>query len=359
MEAGSFACPSCGSVMVFNSEKQKMVCPHCDNIMSVDELNRYYDDMESDIQESGTEESVDGEFQDNHGTGDFKVYRCSGCGAEVLTDDNTVATFCSFCGRPSLMEDRLTGELLPKYVVPFKIDKDTAVNMYSAWAKKGILTPGTLRSHATIEKITGIYVPFWLYDYNAEMQMTAKCTRVRSEIRGDYRYTHTDHYVVTRDVETDYVKIPADASEKMPDDIMDKLEPFTYSQLEEFDMMYLSGYYAEKYNYDSEQMAPRVEKRVRNYIYNLTRGSIAGYSTVNVIRQNTHLHKRSAKYVMLPVWMLNYTYNGVNRMFALNGQTGKIVAERPVSKTKMVCWFGGISVVSFIILLLAGRFLGV
>lgn len=358
MEASSFSCPGCGSVMVFDSEKQKMVCTHCDNSMTLDELDKYYHIGEN-MQKSEMQGSAGGEFQEEYNTGDLKVYKCRGCGAEVLTDDNTAATFCSFCGRPSLMEDRLTGALLPKYVIPFKIDKESVVKMYSAWAKKGILTPSTLRSKAVIEKITGMYVPFWLYDYNAEMKMDANCTKVRSEIQGDYKYVHTDHYMVKRDVEADYIKIPADASEKMPDDIMNKLEPFTYSQLKEFDMMYLSGYYAEKYNYDSEQMAPRVEARVRSYIYDLTRSSITGYSTVNVISQNLRLQKCGAKYVMLPVWMLNYTYNGVNGTFAINGQTGKIVAERPISKIKMAGWFVGISTVAFIILLLAGRFLGV
>lgn len=357
MEARSFTCPSCGSVMVFNSDTQKMVCPHCENSMTVAELNHYYDSIEGNGQPE-IEDNVSEEFQEEYSTGDLKVYRCKGCGAEVLTDDNTAATFCSFCGRPSLMEDRLTGALLPKYVIPFKIDREEAVNMYTAWAKRGPLTPSVLHSKATIDKITGIYVPFWLYDYNAEMYMEAECTKVRSEIRGDYKYVYTDHYLVKRDMETEYVKIPADASKKMPDDIMDKLEPFTYSQLADFDMMYLSGYYAEKYDYDSEQMAPRAERRVKSYIYDLTRESITGYSTVNVIKQNSKLKRRSAKYVMLPVWMVNYTYQGVSRMFTLNGQTGKIVADRPISKKKMAAWFGSITTVAFTILFLVGRFLG-
>jgi DNA-directed RNA polymerase subunit RPC12/RpoP len=358
MEARSFVCPSCGSTMVFDSETQKMVCPYCGNSMEVEELNSYNNDIERDFSENNIEESVDVELGDEHKTGDFKVYRCRGCGAEVLTDDNTAATFCSFCGRPSLMEDRLTGELLPKYVIPFKIKKEDAMEMYTSWAKKGLLTPSTLRSKSTIDKITGMYVPFWLYDYNAEMEMEAKCTKVRSEIHGDYKYVHTDHFIVERDVETEYIKIPADASEKMPDDVMDKLEPFMYNQLEDFDMMYLSGYYAEKYNYDSDQMAPRIENRVKKYIYNLTRESIKGYSTVSIVKQNSKLRKRGAKYVMLPVWILNYTYNGDNHMFALNGQTGKIVADRPVSKAKMAAWFSGITTIVFTILMLMGRFLG-
>lgn len=360
VEASSYTCPNCGSVMEFDSELQKMVCRHCEHVMDVSEVQKKHEEIKEEFgQKNDTDnnESVYGDFEENQKTGDFKVYRCQGCGAELLTDDNTAATFCSFCGRPTMMEDRLTGAMLPSYVLPFKLNRDKAVEIYTSWAKKGPLTPSKLKSKATIEKITGIYVPFWLYDYNADMQMWAKCTRVRSEIRGDYHYTHTDHYTVDRDVETDYIKVPADASEKMPDDIMDKLEPFIYNQLEEFEMPYLSGYYAEKYNYDSTRMAPRVEKRIREYIYNLTRSTIKGYATVNVTGQRTRLGRLKAKYALLPVWILNYVYEGKNYMFALNGQTGKIVADRPVSKKKAAGWFAGITAFSFVILSLMGKFL--
>lgn len=361
MEASSYVCPNCGSVMEFNSEKQKMECIHCGYEASVEEVQNRYEEVHKDDADNNGEsdsQNIYGDATKEERNGDFKVYRCQGCGAEVLTDENTAATFCSFCGRPSLMEDRLTGELMPSYVIPFKIDRNKAEQIYKNWVKKGILTPSKLRSKSVIEKISGMYVPFWLYDYNADMKITANCTKVRHETRGDYRYTHTDHYVVDRGVKTEYLKIPADASEKMPDDIMDKLEPFTYSQLEEFEMPYLSGYYAEKYNYTSQQMTPRVEKRVREYSSRLARSTIKGYSTVNVIAEYPKLKNIRAKYALLPVWILNYTYKGKDYMFALNGQTGKIVADRPISKEKRIGWFTGITVVVFTILMIMGRFLG-
>ncbi len=229
--------------------------------------------------------------------------------------------------------------------------------MYAAWSKKGLLTPSALRSQATIEKITGIYVPFWLYDYNAEIQISAKCTRSRSERRGDYRYVHTDHFMVERDIETEYLKIPVDASEKMPDDVMDKLEPFSYNELTGFEMAFLSGYYAEKYNYDSNQMAPRAENRVRQYVYQAAMNTINGYGSVTVVNRHTMLGRRRVKYALLPVWILNYKYKNKDYMFAMNGQTGKIVADRPISTGKMAGWFGGILLGIFTVLQLIGRFL--
>lgn len=362
MEAQSFLCPNCGAPMEFDGMSQQMSCKHCGTFKTVEEMEQRHRELAQqysydDEQDTMEEDSVSGDFEMNGATADMKVYRCQGCGAEILTDENTAATFCSFCGRPSLMEDRLQGVLLPSGVIPFRVQKQQAEELYRGWAKKGILTPSILRSHSTIEKIRGIYVPFWLYDYHAEIDMAAKCTRVRRETRGEYVYTHTDHFMVERDLATDFLKLPADASKEMPDDVMDKLEPFMYNDLTNFEMPYLSGYYAEKYNFDSQQMAPRIEKRVRDYIQQAARDTIHGYSSVSVVKSNVKMRRKAAKYVLLPVWMLTYTFQGKSYMFAMNGQTGRIVADRPISKKKTVAWFSGICAGLTAILYVVGMFI--
>ena len=370
MEVKSYICPSCGSVMEFDAAEQKMVCRHCGTKMGVTELEQHYQDIHGD-QENGAgsgeepgvfsgQDSPETVRQEEGEKGSFKVYRCSGCGAEVMTDEFTAATFCSFCGRPSLMEDRLSGVLMPQYVIPFKIKKDDAVETYKKWASKGKFTPSLLKSQATIDKITGMYVPFWLYDYVATIAINANCTRVKRHVRGEYEIIDTDHYSVMRDIEAEFDQVPADASEKMPDDIMDKLEPFSYSDMIKFEMPYLSGYYSERYNYTSQDMIPRIESRINDYIDGVGMDTIAShhYTTVNVVRKHVRMKNLNASYALFPVWILNYTYNGVTRMFALNGQTGKIVADRPVSKAKMGGYFSGIAAVLFGIFMMLGRFFG-
>lgn len=358
MEASSYVCPNCGAFMEFDSTAQQMKCSHCNHMMTAEALQEHYDSIDAEYGHVDARDSVSGDFEIEERSGDFRIYRCQGCGGEILTDENTTATFCSFCGRPSLMKDRLTGVLMPEYVLPFKIKKDLAVQMYKKWTRHGLLTPSVFMSRSTINKITGIYVPFWLFDYNANIKIHAKCTKTRRKVRGDYAYVYTDHFDVDREVEADYLKIPADASEKMPDEIMNKLEPFVYSELERFEMPYLSGYYAEKYDYQSDEMAIRAESRVKSYIYDAARSTITGYSTVSVTNQRVQLERKKASYALLPVWVLNCTYRGKNYLFALNGQTGRIVADRPISKKKGAAWFGGIGIVCFIVLYLVGRFLG-
>ncbi len=382
MEVKSYICPSCGSTMQFDVVEQKMVCMHCGTKMEVHEAEQKYESVNQVNSSAGdsTNHNDDGNTYNgihnnisngmnglydgnNEGSYDrttFKVYRCGGCGAEILTDDYTAATFCSFCGRPSLMEDRLAGALMPQYVIPFKIKKEDAEEIYRKWVKKGKFTPSILKTQATIDKITGMYVPFWLYDFDAQIYINASCTRVKRHISGNYEIVDTDHFAVMRQMEAEFDRIPADASEKMPDDMMDKLEPFMYQDMVKFEMPYLSGYYSERYNYNSQEMQPRVEKRVWQYIDQTGMETITAkhYTTVNVVQKNIQMRNIRASYALLPVWILNYTYNGVTRMFTLNGQTGKIVADKPISKGKAAGWFSGITVVMFTILMLLGRFFG-
>lgn len=347
-----YECPGCGAPMVFDSKEQKMVCEHCGTAMSVQQMEQLQkekqtsEDAEQDFEEV---EQTDTEYQTGKGE-TFHRYTCPSCGAEVLTDEHTAATFCSFCGNPTMMEDRLSGEKTPACIIPFKIDRQQAQEKYRSWCKKGILTPKDFTSQSTIEKITGMYVPFWLYDYKADARIEADCTKVSRQRRGDIEYTHTDHYRVRRHVSNVYEKVPADASEKMPDDVMDKLEPYAYSELQDFNMGYLSGYMAEKYNFGSDGVKKRVEERVNQYILAEAQGTITGYSTTMVTDRRVHLNCRKATYAMLPVWLLNYRYKGKEYLFTLNGQTGKIVGQLPRSREKMLAWFAGITAASYLIL---------
>lgn len=340
-----YECPNCGAPMIFDSALQQMHCEHCDTAKTVEEMERIRtQEQEETVYDMGDEASL-------------KHYTCSSCGAEILTDAYTAATFCSFCGSPALLEDRLNGEKMPARIIPFKISKEQARNSYLAWCRKGLLTPKDFTSQNTIEKITGIYVPFWLYDYSANAKLNASCTRVKRERRGNTEYTHTDHYRVYRDVSDYYEKVPVDASEKMPDDVMDRLEPYSYDDMQAFNMGYLSGYMAEKYNFTSEELKKRVENRLEGYIYNAARDSINGYSSTQVTEKHIHLNCRKATYAMLPVWLLNYRYKGKEYLFALNGQTGKLVGRLPISKAKLLAWFGGITAGVYLFLTIMGGML--
>lgn len=345
----TYKCKGCGAPIEFDGGEGELVCAYCGTHMAVSELTQSGEKYDTQVEDETAEDEC---------TIDVDGYKCQSCGAELITDDKTTATVCSFCGSSAVIKGRLTGETMPARIIPFAVTKERAQGLFRNWCKTGIFTPGMFKKASFIEKMAGIYVPFWLYDYTAGCHIDAHATRVRHHREGEYEVTHTDHFRVEREGSAAFSKIPADASEKMPDEVMDLLEPYDYGGLKTFEMPYLSGFLSEKYSYNSKEMAPRVEQRARNYIFSETRNSISGYSSVNITGSNVRLTKKAAVYTLLPVWMITYRYKNENHILAINGQTGKQVGTLPKSGKRMLAWFGGIFGGIFAILMTLGGLLG-
>lgn len=334
-----YKCPNCGADMAFDSNTGKLHCHSCGR---------------EDNVENFSDEFIHHTFSEDDGV----EYHCKNCGAIIITEPETTATTCSFCGAGVVLGDRLSGSMAPSKVIPFKISKEKAMETFKSWCKNGLLTPKGFMTADRIKGITGIYVPFWLYDLNSDIQVNAMCTKVRTYTRGDYIYTETSHYDVYRDINIDYIKIPVDASEKMNDELMDKLEPYKYNDLKEFKAPYLAGYIAEKYNYDEKEMLPRAKGKIEKYIESYINSTITGYSSVIYTNKNIDTTKKRAYYTLLPVWMVYYDYEKSEHIFAMNGQTGKVVGKPPISFRKVAAWFGGIAGVSFIVMKIAALIMG-
>jgi DNA-directed RNA polymerase subunit RPC12/RpoP len=331
MSVITYKCPNCGGGMAYDSESGKLSCASCGR----------QDDIEGF---SGPLNHA--AFEGN----EARQYQCTSCGAVLMTDADTVATSCSFCGSNVVLGDRLTGQLAPDKVIPFSISKQEAQAAFKKWCKNGLMTPGGFMTADRIQSITGLYVPFWLFDLHNDIEVHAHGTKVRSYMSGDYMYTETQHYEVYRGIVLDYMKIPVDASEKMNDELMDKLEPFPYDQLKEFKAPYLTGYVAEKYNYNEGETYPRARGKVDDYIESYIRSSMSGYATLTYTNKNVQTSTLKADYALLPVWVVHYDYNKKRYTFAMNGQTGKVVGKPPISNGKVLGWFAGIFAAGFAVM---------
>src|SRR5699024_3172124 len=279
-----------------------------------------------------------------------KEYQCENCGAVVLTDKDTTATSCSFCGADVVLADRLSGNLAPNKVIPFTISKEEAMQAFKKWCKNGRLTPKGFMTADRVKGITGMYVPFWMYDLDNDVDVRATGTKVRTYTRGGYRYTETSYYRVERDLDVRYLKVQVDASEKMDDELMDKLEPYHYNELKDFKTPYLAGYLAEKYNYDDQELFGRVKNKIKSFVDSYISSTISGYSSVNYERKSINTKQMNRYYALLPVWMVYYDFDKQEHTFAMNGQTGKIVGKPPLSYKKAAIWFSSIAGGSFIVL---------
>lgn len=363
-------CPACGGGLHFASETGKLVCDFCDSTFEVAEIEAMYNEKEnkaagafeqseakreqeqeqeeqwaySNLGDQDTPWNIDGVGGSwGEEEGNMRSYNCPSCGAEIICEATTAATSCPYCDNPTIIPGQFSGNIKPDYIIPFKLNKEAAVAALKNHYKGKLLLPKDFSAGNHIEEIKGIYVPFWMFSAEAKANVSFEATRVHTYRSGDYEITRTDHFSVARSGKAEFERIPTDASEKMPDDYMDSIEPFDYSELKEFSTAYMPGYLADKYDVTVEQCTERADIRCNNSIVEMLRNDVHGYATVVETGRDIALKRGDVKYALLPVWVLNTRWNGDNYMFIMNGQTGKIVGDLPISRKKYNLIRGGIA----------------
>lgn len=341
MSVVTYKCPNCGAPLAFDADEQNWKCEFCRSSFDEEQVKA----IEGKL-------PLEDEFASR-----ARAYSCTSCGAEIVTDDTTAATFCYYCHNPAIIPGQLSGDYKPAKVIPFQFDRNKATEAFIKWCKKKPLVSRDYISSSQLKLLSGVYIPFWLFDCEINGQITADARNIRTWRSGDKRYTETKYYSVSRAATARFDGIPADGSKKAEDHLMETLEPFDYSQMEDFSMAYLSGYLAERYDKDHHEVFGRIKSRVEEYTSSLLRNTISGYSSVSVNSCNVDISDTRATYVLLPTWMFTYNYKGKTYVFAMNGQTGKIAGSLPISKARVAAWFGAISGSLFAILLLGGLLL--
>jgi DNA-directed RNA polymerase subunit RPC12/RpoP len=354
-----YKCPCCGGAITFDSRIQKMKCPYCDTEFELDTLKEFEEEhMEEDRDpqwDAADVEKEQREMGDEGGT--FVSYTCEACGGEIVADQNMAASSCPYCGNPVIVMKKLSGMLKPDLVIPFKLDKKQAEEKLKSHLKGKVLLPRMFRSENRIQEVKGVYVPFWLYDCDAQAEIRCRATRVHSWETQDYHYVETQHFLVSRGGDIGFEKVPVDASIKMDDALMQSIEPFDYSEAVDFQTAYLAGYLADKYDQSSKDCAPSANQRVRQSTVTAFMNTIHGYATCVPEHTDIRLRQGKIRYALLPVWVLNTTYKGKLYTFAMNGQTGKFVGDLPADKGRALQIAGAVFAGVFLLtLLLTGLF---
>lgn len=337
-----YKCPCCNAGLRFGGETQQLTCEYCDNTFDLGTVKAY---NESENQQQ--EEQVNWEDSPQNSWSDeeqqvLREFQCPSCGAQILTDETTAASFCPYCDNPTIIPARLSGTLKPDGVIPFKTTKDDAIAAFLKLCKGKPLLPKEFTSQHRLEHITGVYVPFWLYDCEGAFDGSYKATRVHTWSDARYIYTKTDHFLLKRQADASFTGIPMDGSSKMDDVFMESIEPYDYGQMEAFDLAYLTGYLADKYDVPSQNGEERIRQRVERTMQDQIQTSLLGYATVIPTSRQLKIDHSKANYVLLPVWMLNTRYKDKIYTFAMNGQTGKITGTFPCCPKRTAAWFAGI-----------------
>ena len=347
-DINEYKCPSCGGAIEFDSHSQKMKCPYCDTEFDLETLKKYDEQLSKEAEQkddmSDWQTDPGKQWQEGETDG-MNVYTCKSCGGEIVSDENTGATSCPYCGNPVILTERFRGALRPDMVIPFKLDKKAAKEAYYKHIKGRPLLPKVFRRENHIDEIKGIYVPFWLFDADVAADARYKATKVRTWSDSDYDYTETSYYSVDRSGNMSFVSVPVDGSSRMPDDLMESIEPYKVADAVEFQTAYLSGYLADKYDVDAQQSTDRARERMKESAQDVLRDTVKGYASVIPENTNVRISGGDAKYALYPVWILNTTWRGKKYIFAMNGQTGRMTGDLPVDNGAYTRWLLGLTAV--------------
>lgn len=356
MEVVTHKCPNCGGALTFDPSDQKFHCPYCRSIFTAQEIDQAEQkDTDTPIDTTISETNV---AQDNEDM--MELFTCPSCGAEIVTDATTAATYCYFCHNPVVLTGRLSGKFLPSRVLPFAIDKEEAKAQFLAWAKKKWFVPKDFFNEAQVEKLTGVYFPYWSVDATTKGELAGVGTTIRVWMLGEIEYTETKLYAVRRKGTMAFKEYIQNAlSKNVQQKMVTGVQPFPLEKAVPFQNQYLAGFQAEKRDLEFIDIKADVDQALTEASQTMLRETVNGYTSFRTNQATAQVLDEQNEYVLLPVWLV--TYQGQNQdtpfYYAMNGQTGKTSGVLPLSYLKLSLVSGGIFAVIAILLMIGGYFL--
>lgn len=347
METISYKCSNCGGGLVFDPNTQKFKCEFCNSEFIQREVNHTKPSPEQSWQQSTSQTATDA-------AGEMTAYNCPSCGGEIVTDATTAATFCHYCHSPVVMSGKMSGEFRPDYILPFTIDRQRAVEILTKWVKKKRYVPKGFFSSSQIEKMTGVYYPYLLYNCKVDTKLNAEGTNVRRWINCDTEYTETKVYSIRRGGNMEVEHITRNALQKDEHQLADSVMPFDMTKAQPFSSGFLSGFVAENRNMKPQDFEAEIEQEVKKFALDKLRGQVSGYGSIAVKSAQANIRSHEWKYALMPVWTITYNDKKDNKhyYFAINGQTGSTCGELPVDnkglRTLFLCIFLPIMIVFII-----------
>lgn len=351
-----FNCKNCGAELYWDSNANCLKCEYCDAEYQPSDFETESTGAEGanaskDTQTKQEEPEKADEYAkatDDSESIELVVYKCSHCSAEIITAKSTIATTCAYCGRAISMTDKLVGDFKPDAVIPFLFDETKAKEAYKKYIHSSRLTPKDFGEESVIKKMKGVYVPFWLHSFRNNTNAVVYGENVVSHRRGNDKVIEHHMYHISVDASGSFANIPTDALKNLDNALMDALEPFDYSKLEEFNPAYMAGFYAEEYNEDENVTLTRATERAKQTMLSKVEQAAGVYGIKHIKSSDESITDRESRYAMLPVWLLNVEYKNKDYLFAINGETGKIVGKLPISVKKLLSIIAGTFAGSYI-----------
>ena len=320
-------CSCCGGGMVFSPKHQALKCGHCDTVV---DIKTSCDVMELALRNA---------FNSSEQWGNEEVvYRCENCGAEVVTTTMTHATSCPYCNTSHIVKSEELAGLKPNAVYPFKLTDEQAVESAILWAKKKFFAPRKFKKNLRVENVCGVYQPCFTFDSQTVSYYNGRIGKRHTRTVGSGKNRRTETYIVWRNISGTFTRsfddVMVNTTSTYSQKTLDKLLPFDIDTLVDFEQKLLTGYVAKRHEKD----LPTSWNDAKSIMDNVLQREILGqysYDVVSYLNVDTTHSSVTYKYVMLPVYVLNYTYKNKVYSVYVNGNTGKVTGTTPVSALKV------------------------
>ncbi len=273
---------------------------------------------------------------------DVTVYQCPNCGGEITATHLAAMETCSYCGRPMIPKELKGTEDMPQEVIPFQITKEQCKEYYRKHLKRYFAIPSKMKNEAFLENFRPVYVPYWSFDI--DFAKKPKIPLSHSYRKGDYVYT--EHYTVTGDMDASAENVLYDASSQLHDVIGQYVMPFRSESRREFNPSYLFGFFADRADTVPDLYEPEAREEATQEIFRKLDRAVPDEN----IRMDTSRSSRSewevgtttkgAKCIMLPMWFLTWREKDQVAYAVVNGETGKVYSDMPLSTGKFLLTAG-------------------
>ena len=331
-----FPCPTCGGETAFDAKQQALVCAHCGHAEAI--AGPDHDVLEYDLQ-AALREAPRGRRR-----AEVREVACATCGARSEVAPDRTALRCGYCDQPVVLVEEDAERIVPETLLPFAIPEDRARQRLRAWLQSRWFRPNDLAREATLHRLRGRYVPAWTYDAQTDSSWTAM---------SGYHYWVTESYTnaqgkrSTRRVrKTRWVPSSGTydhffndwlvyATRALPAHLLDDLGRWPLAGLVPYDPKYLAGHEAERYQVDLaggwEQARAGIAAEIRAGCARRVPGD-----THMALRVRTTYRDMTWKHLLLPLWVVAYRYRGKTWRIVVNGQTGQVDGEAPLSWAKIL-----------------------
>ncbi len=319
----SAKCDKCGANLVFNPEKGCLYCEHCG--------------ATKDFKSSGEVAELqikDAFLNAEQWSDDSVAYRCENCGAIVIVDGKDTATLCPYCGTGHVKEIEGEKGLKPGVLYPFTISGDTAVSKAREWCKKRIFAPRKFKKSFTVDNMKGVYEPCYTFDSDTystyEGRLGKTVTRTVGSGKDRRTVTTTEYFRVSGTYSHFFDDVFINASTSYDRKTFNKIAPFNYETIKGYDKRYLSGFMAHRSEKKIDDAWDEAKSDMDSKLRRLILSQYA-YDTVSYLNVSTVHNNVTYKYVLVPVYLLNYNYAKSNYKVYVNGNTGKVTGKTPLS----------------------------